>query len=344
MSSIDVIIPCYKYGHFLRECVESVLAETTHKVRVLIIDDASPDNTAAVATELAKEDARVTFVRHVTNKKHIATYNEGIEWVSSDYMLLLSADDYLLPGALGRAVSLLNSHPEVGFVFGRVILSAESHLKDPTVSLGGKGGERRESKIISGLDFINLIALRGTVNFVPTPTAVVRTSLQKQLGGYREELPHSGDLEMWLRFAARAAVGQIEEYQAVYRQHGANMQCAYYEKRKRRLPDLQQREAALRYFYDNYGTRLPDAKRVLLSLLRPLSHEAIGYASEAFNNEEMELSKQILDFAVNVYPPIKRSSHWLIFSLKRRMGIKAWRSLQPFANWIRREKSPVDPV
>jgi len=343
MSSIDVIVPCYKYGHFLRECVQSVLSETTHKVRVLIIDDASPDNTAAVATELVKEDARVTFIRHVTNQRHIATYNEGIEWVSSDYMLLLSADDYLLPGALSRAASLLDLHPEVGFVFGKVILSAESNVKDPTGSHAGRSGESSDSKIFSGLEFINLIASRGTVNFVPTPTAVVRTSLQKQLGGYRQELPHSGDMEMWLRFAAHASVGQIDQYQAVYRQHGANMQRAYYDT-KRCLLDLQQREAALRFFYNAWSAKLPNAPRLLRNLLRPVSYEAVGYASEAFNEGDTEFCDQLSRFALNIFPPVKRSPHWLMFSLKRYMGIGVWRRLQPVVNWIRRKKPPIKTV
>jgi glycosyltransferase involved in cell wall biosynthesis len=67
------------------------------------LDDASPDNASEVGAEVAREDSRVTLVRHHVNKGHIATYNEGIDWVSADYMLLLSADDYLLPGALDRA-------------------------------------------------------------------------------------------------------------------------------------------------------------------------------------------------------------------------------------------------
>src|SRR5262245_9653241 len=93
MSSVDVIVPCYRYGHFLRECVESVLTQSHKHVRVLILDDASPDNTSEIGAELAREDPRVGLVRHQFNKGHIATYNEGIDWVSADYMLLLSADD-----------------------------------------------------------------------------------------------------------------------------------------------------------------------------------------------------------------------------------------------------------
>lgn len=63
-SSVDVVVPCYRYGHFLRQCVESVLSQASVDVRVLIIDDASPDNTAEVASALASMDPRVYFVRH----------------------------------------------------------------------------------------------------------------------------------------------------------------------------------------------------------------------------------------------------------------------------------------
>src|ERR1700674_1005784 len=133
MSSFDVIVPCYRYGHFLRECVESVLAQSISGVRILILDDASPDNTAEVAAELARQDSRVTFVRHITNKGHIATYNEGIEWASADYMLLLSADDYLLSGALSASAKLMDDHPEVGFTFGKVVeLSVSGTAKQVT--------------------------------------------------------------------------------------------------------------------------------------------------------------------------------------------------------------------
>ena len=56
LARIDVFIPCYKYGCFLYQCVNSVLDQAGVDVRVLVIDDASPDNTAEVAAALARED------------------------------------------------------------------------------------------------------------------------------------------------------------------------------------------------------------------------------------------------------------------------------------------------
>ena len=61
MSRVDVIVPCYRYAHFLRECVESILSQPLTDVRVLIIDDASPDHTPEVAAELATRDKRVEY-------------------------------------------------------------------------------------------------------------------------------------------------------------------------------------------------------------------------------------------------------------------------------------------
>src|SRR4051812_34079681 len=122
MSRVDVVIPCYNYARFLRECVQSVLDQDGVDVRVLIIDDCSSDETQALGAQLASSDSRVEFRRHATNQGHIQTYNEGLlEWASGDYVLLLSADDMLVQGALHRAASLMDANPDVSFTYGRAI-------------------------------------------------------------------------------------------------------------------------------------------------------------------------------------------------------------------------------
>src|SRR5215471_5984026 len=121
MSSVSVVIPCYKYGHFLEDAVSSALDDQEGvDVRVLIIDDASPDDSAEVAAKIAARDPRVDVIVHEANKGNIATFNEGLlEWADGDYCMLLSADDRVTPGALRRARDLLDAHPSVGFVHGR---------------------------------------------------------------------------------------------------------------------------------------------------------------------------------------------------------------------------------
>jgi len=332
MSSVDVIVPCYRYGHFLRQCVESVLAQSVPSVRVLIIDDASPDNTSEVAADLAREDSRVIFLRHTANRGHIATYNEGIEWASGDYMLILSADDYLLPGALTRSASLMDAYPEVGFTFGNFITLGNRGMTGQIIAVMDK----TDWRILAGLEFIEIT---GSRNIVATPTAVVRTELQKRLGGYRPELPHSGDVEMWLRLAAHAAVGMLGAYQAVYRLHASNMSLGYTAKTW--LPDLQQRKAAFDCFFQTCSHVLPNPQQLRRKMLWLLGCDAVGLASTAFNEGTMEVSEQLSEFALALCPEIKGSLPWTKLACKRLVGYRAWRALRPAVAGIRQAALPL---
>ena len=336
MSSVDVIVPCYRYGHFLRQCVESVLTQSLRDLRVLIIDDASPDDTARVAAELVKKDARVSFIRHRANQGHIATYNEGIEWTASEYALLLSADDYLLPDALRRAVDLMDAHPEVGFTFGRAIT-----LKDGEAPADGgplTGADHADQRVLGGLTFIELSGCR---SLVPTATAVVRTALQKRLGGYCPELPHSGDLEMWLRLAAHASVGMLEANQAVYRRHGRNMSLDY---TNGLLPDVQQRKAALDRFLQSCHDVLPDAQRLERRLFLSLARDAVGFASETFNRGETAVSEQLAAFARALSPDVVKTSGWKALACKRHLGLGTWLVVQPMVSGVRRMATRLGPM
>jgi GT2 family glycosyltransferase len=340
LARIDVFIPCYNYGCFLYQCVNSVLGQAGVDVRVLVIDDASPDNTAEVAAALARANPRVSVKRHSTNKGHINTYNEGIEWASADYMLLLSADDYLLPGALNRATDLMEAHPEVGFTFGNVIELSDSGNERSKKSII-EAANYSENRILEGNEFIELSG--GADNLVATCTAVVRTKLQKRVGGYRDELPHTGDMEMWLRFAAHASVGFISANQGVYRLHNANMSTAYYAvsdgrqiyTKKGRLADLKQRKLALDCFFECCSDVLPGREHLCRRLYRQLSESAVSHASAAFNDGHIEESRQLSDFALSVYPAIKNSPGWVKLTCKHWMGARTWRALSPAAAAIR---------
>jgi glycosyltransferase involved in cell wall biosynthesis len=314
--------------------VRSVLDQPGADVRVLIIDDASPDDTAEVAAALAGEDSRVAVVRHAENRGHIDTYNEGIEWATSEYMLLLSADDYLLPGALSRVGELVASCPDVGLVYGNVIELADSGRQTQAA------GVSTATCVLGSEEFIRL---SGAENLVATCSAVVPTHLQKRLGGYRRELPHAGDMEMWLRFAVHARVGFIAENQGVYRQHRANMSAAHYlidggsvEFRKNgRLTDLQQRKLALDCFAEYCCEVVPEREYLCRWLYRRLSRLAIGRASEAFNEAETEEVSALLAFALAACPEVKGSPEWSKLACKRLIGLGAWQALKPCADAIR---------
>ncbi|SRR6266478_3155362 len=323
MSRVNVIVPCYNYGHYLRECVESVLSQEGVDVRVLIIDDCSPDNTPQVAAELMARDSRIEYRRHENNIGHIATYNEGLEWASGDYLLLLSADDLLFRGALFRAASFMDRNSQVGMVHGR---STNRPGESPS-SIGSDG----TWQIVTGWNFISEICQTGE-NVISTPTVVVRTSLQKKLGGYRKELPHAGDMEMWLRFAAASSVGFINAYQACHRMHNQNMSEIHFRDQR----DLCQRRDAFALFFADIGNRVAHASQLKLIASRALSQEALWQATKAFEDELQRVSQSWLELSREINPSIRKTKQWKGFQLKRFVGARAWKRVKPMLRFCRK--------
>src|SRR6202008_415460 len=120
------------------------------------------------ARRIAAEDSRVQGVVHAQNRGHIATSNEGIGWGDQPYMLLLSADDMVAPGALTRAVTLMETHPKVAFVHGAGVRFSPIEELDRH----GAGGDASAAEICRGGEFIRRLCVRSD-NPIETPTAVV---------------------------------------------------------------------------------------------------------------------------------------------------------------------------
>jgi glycosyltransferase involved in cell wall biosynthesis len=284
MNTCDVIIPCYNYGRFLQACVDSVLGQPGCDVRVLVIDDASADDSFDIGRGIAERDARVRAIKHLVNQGHIATYNEGIDWVSAEYMLLLSADDLLAPGALSRAVGALETHPNLGLVYGRATKFS---------------GEKNEPQLA--------------------------TAIQKRIGGYRPDLPHSGDLEMWLRFAANGDVGFIDAVQAFTRIHTDNMRNVYLANSG--VGDYTQRFEALRAFFTSWSAPSPELNELSRLAYQGLSEEAMWDAARAFDTGESDRVERLAAVARRIYPGISRNLHWWTLSVKRLIGPRRWPAL-----------------
>lgn len=329
MIGVDVIVPCYRYGRFLEECVHSVLSQQGVDVRVLVIDDASPDDSARVGERLARSDPRVTFRRHAANVGHIGTFNEGLAWARSAYLMLLSADDHLLPGALARATALLDADRAIGWCFGEAPeLHDDGTLHAAPTGMCVPGGSG--ARVLAGMEFIELCRRRGVINFVPTPTVVVRTDLQHAVGGYRPELPHTGDMEMWLRLSAHGKVGFVGSPQAVYRRHAANMSTGYAG-----AADLLARKAAIDSFCSTCPQALDGSPSLRKGLLEPLGMEALHHANAAFNDGRLDLSTQLLALASELNPAVRRSFFWFVVACKRRMGERLWRAVRPAVGRLR---------
>jgi glycosyltransferase involved in cell wall biosynthesis len=324
VSRVDVFVPCYNYGRFLRPCVESVLTQDDVDVRVLILDDCSSDDSEKVGRQLAAEDPRVEYRRHAANRGHIATYNEGIDWASGEYTLLLSADDALTPDSLRRAAQLMDTHPHVSFVHGQSIRTSE-----PSREESPPAGDC-ETSVIPGQEFFRS-ACESVQNVVETPTAVVRTTTHKLVGGYRTELPHAGDMELWLRLSLHGDVGYVHGVQAFYRVHGNNMSVGYQQMR-----DLRQRQEVFRILFEEYPTRITDSDHWQKVATAALAWNAFWSATQAFDVGNSEVIDEYLEFAVKTDPRIRSSAAWWKLRMKRTMGSTFWRLIRRPVRGIRR--------
>lgn len=314
MSRVDVIIPCYRYGHFLKSCVESVVRQEGVEVRALIIDDGSPDNTFEVAAKLQEEHLCVDYIRHEMTRGHIATYNHGFEWVNGDYVLLLSADDLLTPGALCRAARLMDVHPEVGLTYGRDVVFETGPLPPYTGSVSGDCGY----EILTYQRFLEISCALGHTP-IQAPTVLVRASLHKKIGGYEADLPHTADTEIWLRLAANSAVGVLDAEQAFRRIHRQNMSFSYSS--PQRL--LEQKKAFDRHF-QWCGNRFGDTDRMGRFLCDALAEKALWSASNALEQGDQDVCEEFYRLAVELNPAVRKWPLWSRLRMKRLLGPRLW--------------------
>jgi glycosyltransferase involved in cell wall biosynthesis len=331
MSSVDVVVPCYNYARFLPRCVDSVLRQEGVAVRVLVIDDASSDDTSDVGRQLSARDPRVHFRSHATNRGHIETFNEGLlEWSAAEYSLLLSADDALAQGALARASRLMNQHQELGMTYGmaRIILTEEDENSDKLVE---DAPSSNEYSIVAGWQFLKFCC-EHPVNPVPTPTAVVRTEVQRRLGGYSAAFPHTGDLEMWMRFAAHSPLGVIRAVQGYYRWHGSNMGARYYNQL---LGDRREFVHTCWSVLSRLERQFPAAMQWLNALGEGMEDQALVQATRAFELGELAECDAWLQFARDVSPHGRLSTKWWRLRVKKRLGHETWLRLGPVLRRLR---------
>lgn len=297
VAAVTVVIPCYNYGKYLAEVVQSVLSQDRVDVRVIIVDDASTDTSVQIATALARGDSRITLITHSENQGHIATYNDGLARVDTAFVALLSADDLLAPGALARATDLMAAHPRVGMVYGTPIEFEDSQ---------GPSSQSRSSgpsswTIWTGKGWLEWACRRGRC-FILSPEVTMRTRAMQEIGLYNPELPHSGDLEYWLRTAAGWDIGRVNgPAQAYYRVHAHNMHLTTFSTIQ---VDLLHRLDAFKVLStQGVAQRLHKAEKLLENAKRGVSREALLLAARNLDSGgRAETSRDLRAVALRAHP------------------------------------------
>lgn len=178
-QTVSVIIPCHNYGSLLSNAIESVLKQSVHPKEILVIDDASTDNTAEIAALYA--DQGVSYMR-VEHHNLAQTRNSAAAAVSSEFMLYLDADDYLPRTYIERCLEYMHD-PAIGFVYGDIHRFGDVH------------------EIMHPMQFdANELTKH---NYIPS-NALIRRRVFDLVGGYRS-IPHS--MEDWDFYRRASAFG-----------------------------------------------------------------------------------------------------------------------------------------
>ncbi|QSR32555.1 glycosyl transferase family 2 [Nocardioides sp. S5] len=297
---VSVVIPCYRYGGYLPDAVASVLDQDGLDVDVLVVDDASPDDSAEVARRLAATDPRVSVLVHERNAGHIQTYNDGLSRATGDYVVLLSADDLLPRNSLTRAVALMEAHPRVGLVYGyaRSFTDEPEAVPDTT----------RSWTVWQGHDWLRRTARSGRC-FLASPEAVMRREALAETDLYDPRLPHSGDFDMWMRTAARWDVGRVNgPIQAHYRVHAANMHLTSYAGW---LTDLEARRLTFDILFEERAPDVPAVTALSPVAHRALAREALRRARHAAREQgSADAAEAYVGFARETWQAITSTAGW----------------------------------
>jgi glycosyltransferase involved in cell wall biosynthesis len=236
---VSVVIPAYRRPEMVARAVSSVLAQTRPPAEVIVVDDASGDETGARAAELG---ARV--IEHEVNQGEGGARNTGVRQATHEWVALLDCDDEWLPSHLETLWPARDDHVLVG----SAALAVSGDPRDHRVY----GWAGRGQRVMSTPSHVAV----PENNLVPS-AVMVRRDAALEAGGFRP-LERAADLDLWLRLLERGTAVAIPKVTALYHVHPGQVST-----------DQSQMDAAHRSVLDSHADR-PWCTRSLL-----LRHEGV---------------------------------------------------------------------
>ncbi len=187
---VSVVIPCYNSEKVIRETIESVLVQTERNFEVIIVDDGSTDDTAAIAA--SSGDPRIHILRQ-SNSGASAARNTGIRAARGSFIAFLDSDDIWFPDFLARTLALLAASPQsVMAVTNQYWQRIPGDLSTTLQGCTGFDVSRTE------IAFADLIRR----NHISTSACVLRREIITECGLFDTRLAVAEDYNLWLKIAA----------------------------------------------------------------------------------------------------------------------------------------------
>ncbi|HYO98991.1 MAG TPA: glycosyltransferase family 2 protein [Pyrinomonadaceae bacterium] len=194
MPEISLIITTHNRPQMLARAIESARKATRREVEVVVVDDASTDETA----RLCRSIPHITYVRAERNQRVAGARNLGILASRGEFLSFLDDDDVRLPGSLERQLTALASETRAGFVYGQAILCEQN---------GTLEEDCYPACCPQGDIFFRLLVQ----NFIPCGSVVFRRACLSRVGLLNDALAGIDDWDLWLRIAALYPVIALEQ-------------------------------------------------------------------------------------------------------------------------------------
>jgi glycosyltransferase involved in cell wall biosynthesis len=188
MPAVSVIMPAYNVAPYIGDALASVLAQTFTDFEVVVTDDGSTDETAAIVGPIASRDERVRLLRK-TNGGLSSARNHALRHAAGDVFALLDSDDLWDPGFLEAQVAVLRARPDVGVVTGNARYLGGPRDGQPARPWPDSRPEPSLATILADEQAIFIMS-------------VFRREVYASLGDFDESMRTNEDYDYWLRAAA----------------------------------------------------------------------------------------------------------------------------------------------
>jgi glycosyltransferase involved in cell wall biosynthesis len=187
LPRVGVVIPTFDRWPYVREAVESVLAQTYPNVQCMVVDDASTDGTSSFLR--SEYGQKIRLLTKEKNGEKSAARNEGITATQADFVCFLDSDDLLTPDSVEARMRIFLEDPGFdGVVYGPVTDEQDTEARAPWRGPWPEG---------------DVLAAYVRRRFVRNPGFLVSVANMRRCGMYREDLTHREDVELLIRLSAR---------------------------------------------------------------------------------------------------------------------------------------------
>lgn len=206
LSLVSVILPVFNGEKFLRDAIDSILAQTYTNFELIIINDFSTDHTESII--LSYNDDRILYIKNEQNLGVANTLNKGIDLAKGQFIARMDADDISKPDRIEKQMAYLDSHPEVA-----VIDCIMEYIDE-----NGQLLNRYNNAITTPED---IKARLSSTNCIGHPSILVRRAI---FDTYRYRRIYYEDYDLWLRVVNDGhIIHKLNEPLLLYRLHGSSI-------------------------------------------------------------------------------------------------------------------------